>query len=212
MIEYKDVRLVFDGKVVIDSLTFQIARGEKVVVFGKSGCGKSSLLGLLLGFTQPETGVVNFNGVTVNESNIWDVRKNIAYIDQDSSLGRGQVLEGIRNIFQYKVNSHLRVSDSDIYQLLDFLELGREIVEQNISNLSGGERQRIAIAISILLQRDIYLLDEVTSALDAHLKKKVADYFISRNDITLLIVSHDTVWMDNPFVKVFDLEKSKWIR
>ena len=76
--------------------------------------------------------------------------------------------------------------------------------------MSGGERQRLAIIISVLLKRNIFFLDEITSALDKHLKKKVADFFVEKDDWTAIIISHDPVWLENQSVKVFDLEEGKW--
>ena len=86
-------------------------------------------------------------------------------------------------------------------------ELGLEddILDKNFQELSGGEKQRIGILISLLLNRDIYLLDEVTSALDVNLKKTVADYFLAREDWTLLVISHDLEW-ERDWIEKIDLE------
>ena len=94
--------------------------------------------------------------------------------------------------------------------LLGYFEFNEDIVDKNIEDLSGGERQRLAIVISVLLGRDVFFLDEVTSALDKHLKKKVVDYFVKRKDWTSLVVSHEPLWLENPAVKVFSLEERKW--
>jgi putative ABC transport system ATP-binding protein len=86
-------------------------------------------------------------------------------------------------------------------------ELGLEddILDKNFQELSGGEKQRIGILIALLLNRDIYLLDEVTSALDVNLKKTVADYFLAREDWTLLVISHDLEW-ERDWIEKIDLE------
>ena len=86
-------------------------------------------------------------------------------------------------------------------------ELGLEddILDKNFQELSGGEKQRIGILIALLLNRDIYLLDEVTSALDVNLKKTVADYFLAREDWTLLVISHDLEW-ERDWVETIDIE------
>ncbi len=85
------------------------------------------------------------------------------------------------------------------------LELEGNILDKNFQELSGGEKQRIGILIALLLNRDIYLLDEVTSALDMNLKKKVSDYFLSREDLTLLVISHDREW-ERDWIEIIDLE------
>lgn len=84
------------------------------------------------------------------------------------------------------------------------LELEYDILDKNFQELSGGEKQRIGILITFLLNRDIYLLDEITSALDVNLKKKVADYFLAREDWTILEISHDREWYRD-WVEIIDL-------
>jgi putative ABC transport system ATP-binding protein len=109
-----------------------------------------------------------------------------------------------------KNNSHIRAGDEDVYRLMEDFELDPALSRNQIGDLSGGERQRVAIVISLLLKREVYLLDEVTSALDKPLKKKVADHFLGREDLTALIVSHDPVWLEYPSVEIFDLEDQQW--
>ena len=84
------------------------------------------------------------------------------------------------------------------------------MLRKDPSELSGGEKQRLAIIVSILLERKVFLLDEVTSSLDKHLKKKVINYFIEQDDWTIVAISHDPGWLDNPRVSIFDLEIGKW--
>jgi len=86
------------------------------------------------------------------------------------------------------------------------LGLENDILDTNFQELSGGEKQRIGILIALLLNRDIYLLDEVTSALDVNLKKTVADYFLARENWTLLVISHDREW-ECYWIEKIDLEK-----
>lgn len=207
LIEFKNIHLAFDGKRVIQNLSLKINKGDKVVISGKSGSGKSSLLSLVLGFTRPDRGEVLFDGVPVDEKTVWSVRKKIAYIDQDVSLGAG-IVQGLLDFLSgLKANAH---SVLKVNELMEFFHLDIDLLQKNVKELSGGERQRMAIVTAILLNRDVFFLDEVTSSLDKHLKKKVADYFLGREDSTCIIVSHDPVWLDNSVVRVFDFEEKKW--
>ncbi len=210
MIVFKDIHLSYNGKEVIQGLSFEIKRGEKVAILGKSGSGKSSLLALVLGFAKPDEGEVIFEGIRVDERSVWEVRKKIAYIDQDVSMGDGKISSLFDFVAGLKTSASLDFTKGKINDLLNYFELGAGDIDKNIEELSGGERQRLAIVISVLLDRNIFLLDEVTSALDDGLKKKVADYFTGREDWTSLVISHDPVWLDNPSVRVFDLETEKW--
>ena len=180
------------------------------MLIGKSGSGKSSLLGLLLGFIEPSKGKILFEGMRVDKKSAWYVRKKVAYIDQNVSIGDGKVLDLLNFVSKLKTNKSLDFNKSKVNGLLSDFELSNDTINQELEDLSGGERQRLAIVISILLERNIFLLDEVTSSLDKPLKKKVTDYFVERENCTCLVISHDSIWLDNPAVKVFDMEEGKW--
>ncbi len=210
MIAFNHIHLSFNGKKVLDDLSLAVERGEKVVILGKSGSGKSSLFSLLLGFLEPDAGEIFFAGRRVDEKSVWEVRRKVAYIDQDVSLGSGTIFDLLDFIARLKTNLHLGQIRKEADELRHYFELSDEVLNKNIEELSGGERQRLAVMIAVLLHRDVFLLDEVTSALDLHLKKKVADFFIDRKDWTCLVISHDPVWLENPAVKVFDLEEKTW--
>jgi len=210
MITFDHIHLAFDGRKILNDLSFSVKRGEKVVVLAKSGAGKSSLFSLVLGFLAAQEGEIFFAGRRVDEKSVWEIRKKIAYIDQDASLGGGKIIDLLDSVAKLKANLHLDGFQEQLQVLLPYFELDKEVIKKNIEALSGGERQRLAIIIAVLLQRDVFLLDEVTSALDKHLKKKVADFFLAREDRTCLVISHDPVWLENPAVKIFNLEEGKW--
>jgi len=210
MIKFNNIYLSYNRQEVIQDLSFEVKMGEKAVISGKSGSGKSSLFALILGFVKPVKGEIIFEGVRVDEKSAWDVRKKVAYIDQGVSIGEGKALDLPEFALGLKANASLDIAQEKIDDLLTYFELGPDVINKNIGELSGGERQRLAIIISVLLKRKVFLLDEVTSALDKHLKKKVADYFMGKEDWTTLVISHDPVWIENPSVKAFDMETGKW--
>jgi putative ABC transport system ATP-binding protein len=195
MIKFNNIHLSYNGKEVIHNLSFEIKQGEKAAISGKSGSGKSSLFSMLLGFIEPGEGQITFDGVPVDAKSAWDIRKRTAYIDQDVSIGSGRIPDILDYVSGLKSNAHLDYTNKKFNDLLEYFELNSDLIGKNVEDLSGGERQRLAIVISVLLERNIFLLDEVTSALDIHLKKKVVDYF---------------VWIDNPSVKVLKLEEREW--
>ncbi|WP_230669044.1 ABC transporter ATP-binding protein [Methanosarcina barkeri] len=170
-----------------------IKKNQKILLRGKSGTGKTTLLKILLGFTKPSEGTIYFRNRVIDSKTCWEARKEIAYIVQDTDLGEGKVKSLLDEIFSYRANKE-KLDHEKLRAFIRELELEDDILEKNFQELSGGEKQRIGILIALLLNRNIYLLDEVTSALDAKLKKKIADYFLSREDWTLLIVSHDREW------------------
>jgi len=210
MIKLDCVGLKYNEKKVFSGLSLEILRGEKVVVLGRSGLGKSSLFSLILGYVQPNCGNVFFCGVCIDEKTVWDVRKRVSFIDQDVSVGGGTVAEWLAFVSGLRVNSSLDFGNNQVRELFELFELGHDLLDKDVSELSGGERQRIAIVVSALLGREVFLLDEVTSALDKHLKEKVTGFFLKEAGWTVVVISHDAVWLDNPAVKVFDLEAEKW--
>jgi len=210
LIQFKNIFLNYDGKPLLENISFEVKRGEKVILFGKSGSGKSSLFSLLLGFIEADRGKVFFNGTPVDEKSAWEIRKKIAYIDQSVSLGTGKVSDKIYSPKKFKANSDLEITDNELDDLIKYFKLPPNLLEKSVDELSGGEKQRLAIIISVLLKRKVFLLDEITSALDEALKIKTADFFINNSDFTCLIISHDPVWLGNSNVKIFDLDENKW--
>ncbi len=210
MIRFENIHLSFGRVPVIENLSLKIKRGEKVVVLGRSGSGKTSLFSMILGFVKPDKGRILFDGTVLDDQSVWQVRKKIAYIDQDISLGSIITSELIDSISKLKVNSMLVFSKERIHNLLEQFELPLSILDKYTQELSGGERQRLAIVIAALLERKVFLLDEVTSSLDKHLKEKVVDFFLQRDDITCLISSHDPQWYAGNSVKIFNVEDKKW--
>lgn len=210
MIKLVDVSLAYNGKAVLEKFSLEIKTEAKAVILGKSGLGKSSLFSLILGFTTPNKGKVFFDGSLVDKKTVWDIRKKVAYVDQDVSIADGNISHWLDFVFHLKANGSAGFDRKKVKDLLDFFELGVNLLDKDTSELSGGERQRLAIIVSILLERKVFILDEVTSSLDKHLRKKVVNYFTERDDWTIVVISHDPVWLDNPRVRVFDLEVGKW--
>jgi len=212
MIKFDKISLSFDGKEIFSGLDLEIGAGEKVVLSGRSGIGKSSLFGLVLGFVVPDSGSVFFEGVRVDEKSVWDLRRKVSYIDQDVSAGYGKVSDWLSFVSDFKANQDLDFGSERIFGLMDLFGMKHDLLEKSVSELSGGERQRMAIIVSQLLNRKVYLLDEVTSALDKVLKPKVAAFFMENPDWTVISVSHDPVWTESGNVKVYDMEAMEWKR
>lgn len=193
IIRYENAGISFGGKRVISDFSLRVLRGKKILLRGKSGIGKSTLFKMLLGFEKPSEGSLHYRGKPVNAQVAWEVRREVSYVSQDMDLGEGAVKDLLDEIFSYRPNREKR-SPEKLNSLMKELELNQDILEKNFENLSGGEKQRIGILIALMLERDVFLLDEVTSALDSELKKKVVDHFLKHKDWTLFIISHDREW------------------
>jgi putative ABC transport system ATP-binding protein len=209
LIRYENIGILFENIKVLSGFNLIVKKNQKVLLRGKSGTGKTTLLKMLLGFTKPSEGTIYFRNRTIDSKTCWEARKEIAYVVQDTDLGEGKVKNLLDEIFSYRANKE-KLDYEKLQTFMQELDLEDAILEKNFQELSGGEKQRIGILIALLLNRDIYLLDEVTSALDAKLKKKVADYFLAREDWTLLIISHDREW-ERDWMEIIDLETQSWI-
>ena len=207
VVRFENVTVQFKRKILFERLNFEVKRGEKLLVYGRSGEGKTTIIRLLLGFECPREGRIFFEDQLLNRKTVWDVRRKIAYVSQNLDIGAGRVIKLIDRVFNYKANENISHAEKELLALLEFLRLKGNILQENFEKLSGGEKQRILIIIALLLKRPVFLLDEVTSALDSELKEKVRDYFIKKDDWTVIVISHDKDWLQRPELKVINLDK-----
>jgi len=210
MFEFQHVTKQFSEKFVLKDFSFKIAEGDKVNIAGRSGIGKTTLFRLLLGFEQPDSGTICYKNKPLTDANVWEVRRNTAYVSQDLNIGRGKVQTFFDETMSYKANLHHKhATGKELLQHLDYFELPETILAKNIEELSGGEKQRIAIVNSLILKRNIFLLDEVTSALDPSLKAKVLDFFLKNENFTVLYISHDSYLPEKTVVRTLKLDENE---
>jgi len=193
-LELRDVTVRFDGRSVLDDFSLSLKAGAKALLTGPSGCGKSTVLRCLLGFVAPESGAVHIRGQLLDAHSVWALRRHLAYVGQEPELGAGTVNDILERPFHFHANAPLRENLKRVPPLCEQFGLASALLNKEPGDLSGGEKQRIALISALLLDRTIFLLDEVTSALDRASKQIVLDYFQSRDDITALFVAHDAEW------------------
>ncbi len=199
MIVFDSVYLNRKNKMIFSDLNLTVRENEKCLIQGKSGIGKTTFFKILLGFETIDKGRVTFNGNRIDRFHIQDIRQQIFYLSQDIDLKQEKTGELLDEILIH--NSKKDVNSNRLNEMLSFLDLTPNILEQNVTALSGGERQRIGLLICFLLDRPVWLLDEPTSALDDAMKKKIADYILDQNK-TIVIISHDPVWKNNNSIKI----------
>ncbi|MCD6560232.1 MAG: hypothetical protein B1H11_08420 [Desulfobacteraceae bacterium 4484_190.1] len=194
-IEINDLSVRFDGKTVIDTFSMCIEPGEKVIITGKSGSGKSTILRSILGFIIPYKGAIRIENELLTGKSVWKLRTCMAYVAQEPELGTGLAGDILSRPFSYRANLHLKGSFDNVPELMERLLLPNEILNKDIAALSGGEKQRIAIICAILLDRGIILLDEASSALDKAATLAILELLDSKKMLTVLSVSHDDKWL-----------------
>jgi putative ABC transport system ATP-binding protein len=192
MFEIQNISKRFSENFVLRNFSFQISRGDKVNITGRSGIGKTTLFRLLLGFEKPDSGTISFEGNVLTDTSVWELRRRIAYVSQDLNIGSGKVQNLFDETMSFRANLKYKEEAAiEIPQLFDYFELQDSLLQKDIETLSGGEKQRAAIVNALLLKRDIFFLDEISSALDKPLRIKVLDYFLLNPDFTVLSISHD---------------------
>ena len=161
---------------VLNGLTFHIKPGQRVALVGPSGAGKSTVFSLILGFNQPESGQIRFDGQAITSLSLEALRQQIAIVPQEVLLFGGSIRE---NIAYGKPGATLEelqqaAQQANAYDFIAALpEKFETLVGPRGTKLSGGQRQRIAIARAILADPRILLLDEATSALDSESERLV---------------------------------------
>ena len=190
-IEIRNLALSLDGRNLLGEFSLTLHRGRKIVLTGPSGSGKSTLIRCILGFVRPTSGEILVEGTLLTHATIWAARGRLGYVGQEPDPGKGTVRQVLERPFAFHANASKRDNLKHTAELFERFGLDTELLEKDAGTLSGGEKQRISIVSAILLGRDIFLLDEVTSALDKTARHAVAEYFNRRQDISVLFVSHD---------------------
>jgi ABC-type bacteriocin/lantibiotic exporter with double-glycine peptidase domain len=182
----------FGNKIPFRDFSLDVAPGERAILTGESGLGKSTLLKCLLGFTVPESGKILIDGIPLSGESVWRLRSRMAYVPQEPELGEGTLREWFEQPFFFKINAHLKENLSQLPGLLGRLSLSDDLLDAGVETLSGGEKQRAALISALLLDRKILILDEPTSALDSKNSLAAVSLLQSLNGITILGISHDT--------------------
>lgn len=201
-IEFRNVHFSYPNAKteVLSGVSFRIRPGEKVLVLGRVGSGKSTLQKLILGLYLPTEGAVLLDGVDVRQLDPADIRRNLGYVEQDALLFYGTLRENITIRAPY-VDDRTMVAAAELAGLSEFVNRHPEgfdmVVGERGASLSGGQRQAISIARAVLLDPPVLLLDEPTSSMDFtsefQLKERLRNYAQTR---TMIIVTHRSTLMD----------------
>jgi len=195
MISIRNLNINFKNEIIYTDFSLTLLRGEKLAITGKSGKGKSTLLNLLAGFISNFKGNISVNGIELNVENVSEIRKNIAWLPQETALNFKSVKELFFAPFNFDLNKNIKLSKKEITDIFTHFELSEKLLEKKVKEISGGQKQRIILASCLLLNKPLLLIDEPTSALDDNIKKKVADYILNKKDLTIIAATHDNYWI-----------------
>lgn len=191
-IEFDQVVYQYDNNRSIGPISFHVKRGERVILFGPSGIGKTTILKLCMGELSPQQGKIKINGVEL-EDYIADTINQIGYIPQMPGLFKRSIRDNIvygSDADEKKYDTVIKASQ--LNSLLDEEDSALRIIE-NAENVSGGEAKRISLARGWIRSRDVWLLDEPTSGLDELSAKNIMQSIQEINSTSIVIIStHDT--------------------
>ena len=178
-------------KQVLKDFTLRVKEGEKLILLGTSGSGKSSILKLLMGIEQSQGGEITIGNRVLSTLTEESLFHSISYIQQEVFIFDGSIYENITLFQDYgKEELEQAIEKSGLKSLI--AEKGLDYpCGENGAALSGGERQRINIARSLLRKTPILLADEITAALDKENSYLVLDSLLSLENITEILVLHD---------------------
>ncbi len=170
-ISFNNLKFTYnDGSYVLKGLDLNISSGDRFALVGKSGCGKTTLAYILLGFYQPQCGEIIIDGQKLSECNLKSIRQNIGLVAQDVLIFNGSIKENIL-LGNKKATDEEIVSACKQVGLWDFITTlpgGLDtVIGTEGMNVSGGQKQRIAIARIYIKNPKIIIFDEATSALDS---------------------------------------------
>ena len=177
---------------VIDDMSIKIKPGEYVAIVGKTGCGKSTLMRLLLGFEKPEKGTVRYDGKDINSLDLPSLRKKIGTVMQNAGLFQGDIYSNIViTAPELTLDAAWEAAEkAGIADDIRAMPMGMNtVIAEGQGGISGGQRQRLMIARAIAPKPKLLMFDEATSALDNRTQKQVSDALDSMG-CTRIVIAH----------------------
>lgn len=197
-IEFRDVHFAYPEQLdtALRGVSFTIKAGEHVVIIGRTGSGKTTLHKLMLGLFTPTQGAVRVDGIDLRQLDPADLRNNIGYVDQSTTLFYGTLRENISVGAPYADDASV-VAAAEVAMLTDYVNRHPRGFEMMIGergeSLSGGQRQSVSIARAVLMDPPVLLLDEPTSAMDFGTESKFMERMRQFGEHrTMVIVTHRT--------------------
>ena len=177
---------------VLDDLSIRIKSGEYVAIVGETGCGKSTLVRILLGFEKPRKGAVFFDGKDINSLDLRSLRRHIGVVMQNGKLLMGSIFENITISAPWLTMDEAwdAAETAGIAQDIREMPMGMQtMISEGQGGISGGQKQRLLIARAIAPKPAVLIFDEATSALDNLTQKKVTQALDSYK-CTRIVIAH----------------------
>jgi phospholipid/cholesterol/gamma-HCH transport system ATP-binding protein len=195
-IEFRDVTMIFDGRNILNNLSFKVMKGETKIILGGSGSGKSTTIKLVLGLLKPDSGQILVDGEDITnygEAEMMKVRKKIGMIFQEGALFDSlSVYENVAFKLHEQGVPEEEV-ESEVRRMLRFVNL-EEAIDKMPSELSGGMRRRVGIARALVGDPKIVMFDEPTAGLDPPTARTICELAMKLRDledVSSIFVTHE---------------------
>jgi phospholipid/cholesterol/gamma-HCH transport system ATP-binding protein len=199
MVNIKNLTKAFDVNIVLDDISINVEVGENLVVFGRSGSGKSVLLKCIIGLMIPEAGEIfieNKNVLKLKTSELNRVRKQIGFLFQSGALYDSMsVRENLAFPLIRNFDFTLQEVETKVVNALKMVSL-EDAIDKMPSELSGGMKKRAALARSIITEPRLMLYDEPTTGLDPLTTKEISELILElqkKLNMTSIVVTHDLI-------------------
>ena len=177
---------------VVNGMSLKIRAGEYIAIVGTTGCGKSTLVRLLLGFETPEKGAIYYDGKDISGLDLRSLRRRIGTVTQDGSLFQGDIYSNIViSAPQLTLDEAWEAAEiAGIADDIRAMPMGMQtLISEGQGGISGGQKQRLMIARAVAPKPKILIFDEATSALDNRTQKKVSEALDSLK-CTRIVIAH----------------------
>ena len=205
---------VDSGTTALDQVSFELRKGEKLGIIGRTASGKSTIAGLLLRMYDVESGQILLDGQDITSLNLHQLRQKIGYVPQDAFLFSDTIEKNIAFGEPDATSDHIKeiTKNAAIYDDIDRLpDQFETMVGERGVTLSGGQKQRISLARALIKEPDIIILDDCLSAVDTTTEQTILSYLSGAlSDKTAIMITH-RIYRHLTFDKVIVLDEGKII-
>ena len=191
-LEHVSFRYDEDTPYILNDLSLKIQAGEYIAIVGRTGCGKSTLIRLLLGFEKPEKGRICYDGRDINHIDLRSLRRKMGVVTQDGQLFQGDIFSNIViSAPQLTLNDAWEAAETaGIADDIREMPMGMHtVIAEGQGGISGGQKQRLMIARAIAPRPQVLIFDEATSALDNKTQKRISEA-LDKLKCTRIVVAH----------------------